>query len=92
MGKPDEEREAYKAGAPLTYVKNLDDPLLILHGMADDNVVFQNTVKLIDALQAEGKTFELMTYPGEKHGFRKASARKHRNKMILDFFDRVLKE
>ena len=65
--------------------------MLLIHGMADDNVVFLNSVKLMDALQKSGKRYELMTYPGEKHGFRQNANRLHRDKMILDFFDRKLK-
>lgn len=91
MGHPETDADAYTASAPLTYIDNLEDPLLVIHGMADDNVVFQNTVKLVDELQKKGKTFELMTYPGEKHGFRKKTSRIHRNRMIIDFFERVLK-
>ncbi len=91
MGHPETDADAYTASAPLTYTDNLEDPMLIIHGMADDNVIFQNTVKLVDDLQKKGKTFELMTYPGEKHGFRKKTSRLHRDRMIVDFFDRVLK-
>ncbi len=92
MGDPERDADAYEKSAPLTHVENLEDPLLIIHGMADDNVVFQNTVKLIDALQKGGKTFDLMTYPGEKHGFRKRTSRAHRDQLIVDFFDRTLAE
>lgn len=92
MGHPEKDAKAYEASSPLSYVDTLEDPLLVIHGMADDNVVFQNTVKLIDVLQKKGKTFELMTYPGEKHGFRKTTSRIHRDQMIVNFFERTLKE
>jgi len=91
MGHPETDSEAYKKSSVFTHTDNLEDPLLIIHGMADDNVVFQNTVKLIDDLQKKGKTFELMTYPGEKHGFRATSSRLHRNQMIKNFFEKILK-
>ena len=41
---------------------------VFLHGIADDNVHFQNTVRLVDALQQAEKRFELMVYPGQRHG------------------------
>ncbi|MEL6789781.1 MAG: S9 family peptidase [Pseudomonadota bacterium] len=90
MGDPVADKDAYDASAVFAHTDKLADPLLIIHGMADDNVIFQNTVKLIDDLQKKGKTFELMTYPGEKHGFRATTARKHRDQMIVDFFNRTL--
>jgi len=91
MGKPQDEVEAYTRGSVFTDLKNLKAKLLILHGMADDNVVFQNSVRLMGALQSQGSKFELMTYPGEKHGFRATEAKIHRDKEILDFFNRHLK-
>ena len=72
-------------------VADLQARLLVIHGMADDNVVFQNSVKLMAALQKQGKSFELMTYPGEKHGFRSTTNKIHRDRLILDFFNRTLK-
>ncbi len=92
MGHPETDKAAYENSSVFANTDKLEDPLLVLHGMADDNVVFQNTVKLIDDLQKKGKTFELMTYPGEKHGFRAKTSRIHRNNMILDFFERTLKD
>ncbi len=91
MGDPETDAEAYAKSSALTYADNLEDPLLIIHGMADDNVIFQNTVKLVDTLQKAGKPFELMTYPGEKHGFRAKTSRLHRDQLIVDFFERHLK-
>ena len=45
---------------------------MVYHGMADDNVLFSNTTKLIKTLQDEAKLFELMTYPDSKHSKRDA--------------------
>ncbi len=91
MGKPQEEAEAYARGSVFTDLDGLTADLLVIHGMADDNVVFQNSVKLMNALQSQGASFELMTYPGEKHGFRSRANRIHRDRLILDFFNRRLK-
>lgn len=91
MGKPAEETQAYARGSALADIDDLQADLLIIHGMADDNVVFQNSVRLMKALQERGKSFELMTYPGEKHGFRSTANKIHRDRLILDFFERRLK-
>ena len=52
------------------YIGNDSSMLRITHGTSDDNVHFQNTLQMIDALQKEGKIFELMIYPGQFHGYR----------------------
>ena len=92
MGDPRTDAAAYDQGAVFAHLDGLqDDSLLVIHGMADDNVIFQNTIDLMAALQERGTSFELMTYPGEKHGFRKKENRLHRDRLIVDFFDRKLK-
>ena len=91
MGKPQDEAAAYEKGSVFTELAAIKGDLLVIHGMADDNVVFQNSVKLMNALQAQGTHFELMTYPGEKHGFRQTANKIHRDREILGFFNRHLK-
>ena len=70
MSTPQKNEDGYKAGAPQTYADRLKDhqKLLIIHGDFDDNVHFQNTVQMIDALQAANKQFDMMMYPGRTHG------------------------
>ena len=78
---------AYAGGSVFSHLNGLTEPLLIIHGMADDNVVFRHTVKLIDALQKMGRhNYRLEAYPGEKHGFRATTSRVHRDRQILEFF------
>ncbi|WP_237062645.1 S9 family peptidase [Microbulbifer zhoushanensis] len=91
MGNPNSDAEAYKASSVFPYVDGLKGDLLIYHGMADDNVLFTNTTKLIKLLQDQGKQFELMTYPGKKHSLRGKQTRVHQYTMIREFFDRHLK-
>ena len=62
-----------------------------MHGMADDNVTFDNTTRLMTILQENGKRFELMTYPGQRHGIRGEALQTHLMKTRLDFLDRHLK-
>ena len=92
MGTPQENPEGYRVSNVLTYAGNIRDRLLIIHGMADDNVLFTNTTLLIPALVASGQPFEVVPYPGSKHAalsFRDTGI--HGWKTILDFFDRTLK-
>ena len=64
--------------------------LLLIHGMADDNVLFTNSTSLMSELQKRGTAFELMTYPGAKHGLSGSNAL-HRYKTAEAFIDRCLK-
>jgi len=81
----------YQKSSVFPYVSGLDGPLMVYHGMADDNVLFTNTTKLIKSLQDEGKLFELMTYPGSKHSMRGKKVKVHLNTTIMDFFNRHFK-
>lgn len=86
MGLPEENEEAYQRGNVLSHLSNLNSPLLLMHGMADDNVLFQNSTKIMARLQELGKTFQLMTYPGAKHSMQEPHVSVHRFNMILSFF------
>jgi dipeptidyl-peptidase-4 len=91
LGTPQENPEGYRLSNVLTYAGEIRDRLLIMHGMADDNVLFTNTTLLIPALVASGQPFEVVPYPGSRHGaltFRDTGI--HGWKTILDFFDRYL--
>jgi dipeptidyl-peptidase-4 len=90
MDLPQRNPEGYAQASVFTHVDGLTKPLLLLHGMADDNVLFTNSTKLMAELQARGRPFELMTYPGAKHGLQKKDAL-HRFRMTERFFERCLK-
>lgn len=62
-------KEFYKISSPITYADNLQIPLLLIHGMLDDNVFFQDDVQLIQKLIELKKDFDVMIYPREKHSF-----------------------
>lgn len=68
MGLPQENPVGYDKSSPVKGAKDLHGRLLIVHGMMDDNVHMANAVKLVRALQDAGKEFELMLYPGARHG------------------------
>ncbi len=68
MGLPQENREDFDAGSPITYAKNLKGNLLYIHGTGDDNVHYQNAERLLNALIQNNKLFQFMAYPNRSHG------------------------
>ncbi|NCI47932.1 S9 family peptidase [Sediminibacterium soli] len=68
MGLPQENREDFVNGSPVTHAKNLRGHLLYVHGTGDDNVHYNNAEMLINELIANGKQFQLMSYPNRTHG------------------------
>lgn len=90
LGTPEQNPEAYKKSSPITFADSLTKPLLILHGMVDDNVFFQDAVELVKKLQKSGKTFEMMMYPTEAHSFTEPESWYDEYRRIDEFFDRHL--
>ena len=90
MGLPADNEEAYEESSVIPHLVNLERPLLLMHGMADDNVLFTHSTMLMSELQTLGKSFELMTYPGAKHSMQEVHVSIHRFNTLLDFFDREL--
>ncbi|WP_091637742.1 S9 family peptidase [Lysobacter sp. cf310] len=90
MGLPDKNVAGYREARVLEHIDGLKSPLLLIHGMADDNVLFSNSTVLMSALQQRGQPFELMTYPGAKHGL-KGKDNLHRMRITENFFARCLK-
>ena len=86
LSTPQKNAAGYDLGSPTTYAGNLadDQDLLIVHGDADDNVHVQNTMAMVDALQAEGKQFDLMIYPGRNHGIYGGNTRRHLFTMLTE--------
>lgn len=91
MDLPKANEAGYREASVFTHVDGVGaGKLLLIHGMADDNVLFTNSTKLMSELQKRGTPFELMTYPGAKHGLR-GSDLLHRYRLTEDFFGRCLK-
>jgi dipeptidyl-peptidase-4 len=67
MGLPQENADGYRRGSPLTYAGNLRGDLLVVHGTGDDNVHYQGTERLADALVAANRPFTMMAYPNRTH-------------------------
>jgi dipeptidyl-peptidase-4 len=91
LGTPQENPDAYERSSVLAAAGNLQRPLLLLHGMADDNVRFTHSTALMQRLQDLGKPFQLMTYPGAKHGLlQQPDTGPHAYATILRFLDAEL--
>lgn len=85
MGDPRDVPGAYKASDALQDALKIRDPLLLLHGMSDDNVVFENSTAFAARMQAGNRPFEMMFYPGKTHS---AVRDIHVWTTIFDFLDR----
>lgn len=92
MGTPQDNAEGYRDSSVFPYVENLEDPLLVIHGMADDNVLFTNSTRLFAALQQQQKDFDSMNYPGSKHSLIGIPGTgQHATNKLLGFFDLYLR-
>ena len=67
MGLPQQNAEDYRQASPVTFVSGLRGDLLLVHGSGDDNVHYQNSETLVNALVAANKPFQLMVYPNRTH-------------------------
>lgn len=68
MRTPQENPEGYDLNSPLNYAERLKGKLLLVHGSADDNVHFQNTMRMVEALVQANKQFDWAVYPDKNHG------------------------
>jgi dipeptidyl-peptidase-4 len=88
LGLPGDKGDAatYASSNLLTRAAQLSKPLLLMHGTADDNVLFEHTLRLIQTLQDEGKVFETSIYPGKAHGIAGKTSQLHVHKTLTSFF------
>jgi dipeptidyl aminopeptidase/acylaminoacyl peptidase len=92
LNLPYQDEEAYRRSSPIYHAEGLQDRLLILHGMHDRNVNFQDTIRLAQHLIELKKTgWELAVMPIEDHGFRTDTSRLDSNRRIFGLFEEVLK-
>ncbi len=90
MSTPQLNPEGYAASDAIPRLQNMTGRLLLMHGMADDNVIFENTTRVLDALQSRSIPFETMLYPGQRHGIRGNERGLHQWRTYLDFLDRTI--
>jgi dipeptidyl-peptidase 4 len=90
MGSPDDNPEGYDRSSPLPNAARLSGRIFLIHGTGDDNVHFQNTVRFSDALQAAGKSFDLMIYANRTHSLSGGTTSEHLFNAMTDWLDRYL--
>jgi dipeptidyl aminopeptidase/acylaminoacyl peptidase len=92
LNTPSVDPEAYKLSSPIEYAEGLEKPLLICHGMLDDNVFFQDSVRLTQRLiELEKTDWEVALFPIEPHGFREPSSWLDEYRRILALFEEHLR-
>ncbi len=87
MQTPSENARGYDDNSPVNHAEKLEGPLLLVHGSADDNVHYQNSMEMVNALVAAGKDFDFFVYPDRNHGIYGGNTRLHLYNMMLDFVD-----
>lgn len=90
LSLPADNQEGYRASSPVEYAAKLKARLLIVHNIEDDNVLFQNTVQMSDALEQAGKEFDTAIYAGKSHAVT-GPVRKQMLETLIDFFEKNLK-
>jgi dipeptidyl aminopeptidase/acylaminoacyl peptidase len=92
LNYPETDSLAYRRSSPIYFAENLIKPLLMLHGMEDNNVQFQDVVRLSQRFIELGKkNWELAVFPVEAHGFKEASSWTDEYRRILELFETHLK-
>lgn len=86
METPESNPIGYLEGSVMHHVDQIQGSLLIVHGLIDENVHFRHTARLINALIAAGKSYELLLFPDARHGPRKEADRLYMEERIRDFF------
>ena len=86
MRTPQQNAEGYKAGSAFTRAANLNGRLLLVHGMADDNVHFQNCAEYSECLVQADKQFDMQVYTNRNHGIHGGNTRYHLFTRLTEFF------
>ena len=87
MGTPQADGAAYEAASAIPNATAISDPLLIIHGMADDNVVFENATEIISKMQEGNVPFQMMLYPGYTHRVSGEQISPHRYNTVFRFLE-----
>ncbi len=86
MGVPWENKADFLEGSPVTYAKNLEGNLLLIHGTGDDNVHYQNAEIVINELIKHNRPFQMMAYPNRSHGiYEGENTSKHLYNLMTDY-------
>jgi dipeptidyl-peptidase-4 len=90
MGLPQENIEGYRASSPIGKAGEIKARLMLVHNMQDDNVHFQNTMQLAEALEKENRQFQMLIFPQKTHGV-SGEFRKNLLEQTTRFFDEALR-
>ncbi len=90
MQTPQENESGYDTNSPINYVSKLKGPYLLVHGSADDNVHYQNTMRMIESLVQANKQFDLFIYPDKNHGIYGGNTRLHLYNKMTKFIENNL--
>ena len=90
MGTPKENPDGYRASSVLTDAARLSRPLLVIHGMSDENVHFRHTARLLNVLNPAHRRYDLLLFPDERHLPRGQSDREELEARVVQHFDRNL--
>lgn len=85
LRKPQDNKSGYEDNSPVNFTKQVKGKFLLVHGSGDDNVHFQNTMELANALIKNNKPFDLMVYPNKNHGIYGGYTRTHLYNKMLKF-------
>ena len=85
MRTPQENAKGYDDNSPINHVSKLKGKYLLIHGAADDNVHYQNTMEMVNAMVAADKQFDLFIYPNKNHGIYGGNTRNHLFQMMFDY-------
>ncbi len=92
LNRPQDDPMAYRRSSPIEFASNLRDPLLICHGVMDNNVMFQDSARLYERLiELHKDNFSLSLYPLDRHGFTNADSWLDEYKRIYKLFEANLK-
>jgi dipeptidyl-peptidase-4 len=90
MRTPKENPDGYDANSPVNFVNLFKGKFLLIHGSADDNVHYQNSMELVNAMVKADKQFDLFIYPNRNHGIYGGNTRNHLFNMMLNFIEKNL--
>ena len=85
MRTPQENTSGYDENSPINHVDKMKGKYLLIHGSADDNVHYQNTMEMINAMVEADKQFDLFIYPNKNHGIYGGNTRNHLFNMMLNY-------
>ncbi len=91
MRTPQENKDGYDNNSPINHTEKIKGAYLLVHGSADDNVHYQNTMEMSMQLINTDVDFEMLIYPNHNHGISGGNARLHLYRQMTDFLERNMK-